>query len=68
MPLATGIEVRGCEEPSLHWDDAPLPTPSTEIGDWAAWPWSLMAYVPAATRAVSGRPQVLLLHLTQPLS
>ncbi|MGN6128065.1 MAG: class I SAM-dependent methyltransferase [Humibacter sp.] len=64
--LAAGLELRGCEEPALHWDDSPLPRPSAEIGDWPAWPWSLMAYVPEATRAVSGRPQLLLLHFAQP--
>jgi SAM-dependent methyltransferase len=66
--LAAGLELRGCEEPALHWDDSPLPRPSTEIGDWPAWPWSLMAYVPEAARAVSGRPQLLLLHFAQPAS
>lgn len=62
--LDARLELRACEEPALSWD-SPVPQPSAEIGDWATWPWSLMAYAPEVTRAVSERPQLLLLRFAR---
>lgn len=63
--LDAGLDVRGCEEPNVAWG-GPIPEAATEIGDWAVWPWSLMAYAPEVTRAVSGRPNLVVWHFAQP--
>ncbi len=68
--LRHGLQVRRCEEP--RWVDAnePAPEPTTEIGEWQDWPWSLIDYLPSAKRAAGGRPQPghLALPATCPLT
>lgn len=64
--LHAGLEVRRCEEPGVTWPESPLPEPAPEIGEWKDWPWSLMAYEPAAIRAVSGHRSLVVLHLRRP--
>jgi hypothetical protein len=63
--LAAGFELRGCEEPGVTWD-GPIPPAAPEPGEWPEWPWSLMAYAPEVTRAVSGRPNLVLWHFRKP--
>lgn len=64
--LRLGLQVRRCEEPHIDHADGPLPEPATEIGDWQVWPWSLMAYLPSAARAASGRPSLVIWHFRLP--
>lgn len=53
--LAAGLEVRGCEELRTVLATPPKPArPDAEPGEWAEWPWTLMAMVPAAARATAG--------------
>ena len=49
--LSLGLQVKRCEEPTATGTGAPLPVPSTEIGDWQYWPWSLTGYLSSAARA-----------------
>jgi len=65
--LTTGFELRGCEEPGASWD-GPVPDATPEPGEWADWPWSLMAYAPEVTRAVSDRPSLVLWHFRKPVA
>ncbi|GMA23541.1 hypothetical protein GCM10025864_13000 [Luteimicrobium album] len=58
--------MRGCEEPALDPSGWPLPEPTAEVGAWQDWPWSLMAYVPAAARAIAARSQLVVWHPRQP--
>jgi SAM-dependent methyltransferase len=44
--LSLGLHVLRCEEPTATGTGAPLPVPTTEIGDWQYWPWSLVDYLP----------------------
>jgi hypothetical protein len=51
-----------------QWTIAPtLSTePTTEIGDWKDWPFSLMNYLPSAARASGGRPHLVIWHFQLP--
>jgi ubiquinone/menaquinone biosynthesis C-methylase UbiE len=64
--LRLGLQVRRCEEPVTARPAGPLPEPAAEVGDWGDWPWSLMAYVPATARAVTGRPGLVIWHFQRP--
>jgi SAM-dependent methyltransferase len=64
--LSLGLQVRGCEEPRAARAAERPPEPATEIGDWQAWPWSLMDYLPSATRAAGGRPSLVIWHFQLP--
>ena len=64
--LGLGLQVRRCEEPIATGTGAPLPVPATEIGDWAYWPWSLMAYVPSAALAAGRWPSLVIWHFQLP--
>jgi SAM-dependent methyltransferase len=60
--LSLGLQVRRCEEPGTAPPDGPLPEPTTEIGDWRDWPWSLRDYLPSAARAAGGHPSLVIWH------
>jgi SAM-dependent methyltransferase len=65
--LSLGLQVRRCEEPrAVPTVSQPL-EPTTEIGDWADWPWSLMDYLPSAARAAGGRPSLVIWHFQLPV-
>jgi SAM-dependent methyltransferase len=64
--LSLGFQVRRCEEPAAAPPSGPPPEPAAEVGDWQDWPWSLMAYVPAAARAAAGRPNLVIWHFQRP--
>jgi SAM-dependent methyltransferase len=64
--LSLGFQVRRCEEPAATGTGAPLPVPAAEIGDWEYWPWSLMDYLPSATRAADGHPSLVIWHFQLP--
>ncbi|PSL01780.1 methyltransferase family protein [Haloactinopolyspora alba] len=64
--LSLGLQVKRCEEPHSNRAAGPLPEPTTEIGDWQDWPWSLMAYMPSVVRAASGRPSLVIWHFQLP--
>lgn len=61
--LATGFSVRRCEErPEPTAPSGPLPEPTTELGAWPDWPWSLLGVVPEAVRAAWNSPAVIVWH------
>jgi SAM-dependent methyltransferase len=64
--LRLGLQVRRCEEPRASPAGGPLPEPTTEIGEWQDWPWSLMDYLPSAARAAGGRPSLVIWHFQLP--
>lgn len=64
--LSLGLQVRQCAEPETARPAGPRPEPSTEIGDWADWPWSLMDYLPSAARAADGHPALVIWHFQLP--
>ncbi len=64
--LDAGLEVRRCEEPGISWQESPVPEPAAEIGDWKDWPWSPMAYEPAAIRAVGASRSLVVWHFRMP--
>lgn len=64
--LRHGLQVRRCEEPRAVRADGPPAEPATEIGDWQDWPFSLMDYLPSATRAAGGRPHLIIWHFQLP--
>jgi len=71
--LSLGLQVRRCEElggrqPDESQPEEPLPErePTAEVGDWQAWPWSLMGYLPLAARVCSARPTLVIWHFQQP--
>jgi SAM-dependent methyltransferase len=64
--LSLGLQVKRCEEPTATRTGGPLPGPAAQIGDWQDWPWSLMDYLPAAARAVGGRPSLVIWHFQLP--
>ncbi|MFD0577429.1 class I SAM-dependent methyltransferase [Dactylosporangium darangshiense] len=64
--LAAGLQIRACEEPHGSRGDQsspppPPPVPPAEAppGDWANWPWSLIALLPEAARAAWAVPAVV---------
>lgn len=66
--LRLGLQVRRCEEPRASPPASRPPEPATEIGDWADWPWSLLAYLPAVALAAGGRPILVVWHFQQPVA
>jgi SAM-dependent methyltransferase len=62
--LPLGFQVRRCEEPQSPGDrPAPAPVPAEfVVGDWADWPWSLIALLPEASRAAWTVPPVIIWH------
>ena len=64
--LSLGLQVRRCEEPAAARPAGPLPEPTTEIGDWWDWPWSLMDYLPSAVRAAGRCPPLVIWHFQRP--
>ncbi|PPK69744.1 class I SAM-dependent methyltransferase [Actinokineospora auranticolor] len=59
--LPRGFQVRDCREPVAELGGTPEPADSP--GPWDVWPWSLMAMVPEAARAVyPGSPVMLVWH------
>ena len=64
--LSLGLQVKRCEEPTATGTGAPLPVPSTEIGDWRYWPWSLTGYLPSAARAAGSFPSLVIWHFQIP--
>jgi ubiquinone/menaquinone biosynthesis C-methylase UbiE len=64
--LSLGLHVRRCEEPGAAELGGPLPEPTTEIGDWWDWPWSLMDYLPSASRAAGGCSSLVIWHFQLP--
>jgi SAM-dependent methyltransferase len=61
--LAAGFQIRACEEPrdvAHDQTEAPLASPAeVSPGDWADWPWSLIALLPEAARAAWAVPAVV---------
>jgi SAM-dependent methyltransferase len=60
--LATGLRIRACVEPRGTGDDLPpppVPPAEAKPGDWAGWPWSLIALLPEAARAAWAVPAVV---------
>jgi SAM-dependent methyltransferase len=62
--LAAGLRIRACEEPRGSGGDQPPPPPPVPLaqaqpGDWAGWPWSLIALLPEAVRAAWAVPAVI---------
>jgi SAM-dependent methyltransferase len=64
--LSLGLQVKRCEEPTATGTGAPLPVPSTEIGDWQYWPWSLTGYLSSAARAAGSVPSLVIWHFQMP--
>jgi SAM-dependent methyltransferase len=64
--LSLGFQVRRCEEPAAAPPDGPLPEPAADIGDWQDWPWSLMDYLPSASRAAGRIPSLVIWHFQLP--
>ncbi len=64
--LSLGLQVRRCEEPDAAPPTGPPPEPTTGIGDWRDWPWSLMDYLPSAVRAAGGCPSLVIWHFQLP--
>jgi SAM-dependent methyltransferase len=64
--LRNGLQVKRCEEPRVVRGDEPPTEPPTEIGDWQAWPFSLMDYLPSAAQASGGRPELVIWHFQLP--
>lgn len=58
--LSPGLEVRRCEEPGRTQPGGPPPDPAGEIGAWEHWPWSLMDYLPSASRAAGAIPSLVI--------
>jgi SAM-dependent methyltransferase len=63
--ISAGFRVRGFEEldRTREVSAAPGSEPVYEIGAWRDWPWTLLEWVPEATRAAWDIPAVLVWHL-----
>ena len=61
--LAAGFTVLSYQEtPRPTTPTEPLPAPTREIGDWRIWPWTLLGFDPAATRAAWDTPAIAVWH------
>jgi ubiquinone/menaquinone biosynthesis C-methylase UbiE len=61
--LAAGFTVIGYQEtPRPTTPTEPLSEPTREIGDWRLWPWTLLGFDPAATRAAWNTPAIAVWH------
>ena len=61
--LSAGFSVVSYGEtprPTIPQD--PLPEPTREISDWRLWPWTLLGFDPAATRAAWNNPAIAVWH------
>ena len=64
--LGAGLEIRRCEELRTAPTTPPAPArPDAEPGEWADWPWTLLAMLPAAAHASVGG-EVIVLDLQKP--
>ena len=65
--LSAGFRVRGFDEQprttEVVGEPAADPDPAREIGPWQEWPWTLLDWVPEASRAAWNIPAVLVWHL-----
>jgi hypothetical protein len=64
--LSLGLQVRRCEEPRSAPRSERSPEPTTEIGEWWNWPWSLMDYLPSARLAAGRCPSLVIWHFQAP--
>lgn len=64
--LSLGLELRRCEEPGGTEPSGPPPDAPSEIGAWDHWPWSLMDYLPSASRAAGTIPSLVIWHFHMP--
>lgn len=66
--LPLGFELRDFQEPGEDPETTPPPLtePSTDLGSWEVWPWTLMGVVPAAMRAAGGTPYTVIWHFQLP--
>jgi SAM-dependent methyltransferase len=61
--LAAGFTVLSYREtPRPTAPGGPLPEPTREVGDWRLWPWTLLGFDPAATRAAWNNPAIAVWH------
>ena len=61
--LAAGFTVLSYQEtPRPTTPTEPLPEPTREIGDWRLWPWTLLGFDPAASRAAWHSPAIAVWH------
>jgi SAM-dependent methyltransferase len=64
---AAGFTVLGYQEtPRPTTPSEPLAEPRREIGDWRLWPWTLLGFDPAATRAAWHHPAIAVWHFRLP--
>ena len=68
--LAAGLLIRACEEPHRPFSEPPttVPLAAAPPGDWADWPWSLMALLPEAAQAAWAVPAVVVWDFELPRS
>ena len=67
--LAAGLQVRRCEEPTRALPpslDSASAAPSTAIGAFDDWPWTLLPLIPAAAAAAWSIPPVIVWHFDLP--
>lgn len=65
--LSAGFTVIGyAEAPRPTSPAGPIPEPSREIGNWSSWPWTLLGFDPAASRAAWNTPAVVVWHFRLP--
>lgn len=62
--LSTGFAVRRFEErPRAGPVPGPAPEPTSGVGEWQDWPWTLLGLAPEATRVAWHNPAVVVWHL-----
>jgi len=61
--LAAGFAVLRCEEhPTPGPTVGPLTEPTRDIGEWSAWPWTLLGWDPEASRSAWNNPAITVWH------
>ena len=61
--LAAGFRLLDYDErPRASKPEGPVPEPTHEVGDWREWPWTLLGFVPEATRAAWNSPAIVIWH------